>query len=341
MAVSGVVTYRPNRNEIIKGALRLCQAYDFENAAGPTANQITFAAEALNQMVKAWETAGLQLWEKRWAVVFPQPSQGVFALGSPGPAGDHACLTTPLGVGGFVQTTLSADAAAAATTISVESITSESTAGISAVTITDTYNIGIELDDGTLQWTTVSGAPAALVVTLATGLTSAASDGNNVFCYQTKLIRPLRITDGFVRNIPGANDTPCSLIPREWYNRFGYKASTGVPTQMYYDPQAFIGYLYIYPTFSVCDQVLYIEFQKPIDDFVNSTDDFDMPQEWAEALKFNLAMRIAPEYEISDKKFKQIVALAAASYDMIDNWDQENASVYMQANNAVSYPTRL
>lgn len=338
MATSGTVTYRPNRNEIIKGALRLVQAYDFENAAGPTTNQITFAAEALNQLVKAWEAVGLQLWEKRWAVVFPQPSQGVFALGSPGPAGDHATITTPLGVGGFVQTTLASDAAAAATTIVVDSVSSDSTAGIAAVSITNAYNIGIELDDGTLQWTTVNGAPAGTTVTLTAALTSAASDGNNVFCYQTKLIRPLRITDGFVRNIPGANDTPCSLIPREWYNRFGYKASTGVPTQMYYDAQSNIGYLYIYPTFSVVDQVLYIEFQKPIDDFTTSTDDFDMPQEWAEALKFNLALRLSPEYEVSEKKFKQIAALAKASYEMIYDWDQEIASAYMQPNNAVSYP---
>lgn len=339
MATSGVVTYRPNRNQLILGALRLCQAYDPENSAGPSATQISTAAEALNQMIKAWESAGLQLWENRWAVVFPQPGQAVFALGSPGPAGDHACLTTPLGVGGFVQTSLAADAASGATSIVVDSVTSAFTAGITAVTITTAYNIGVELDDGTLYWTTVNGAPSGTTVALTAGLTSAASEGNNVFCYQTKLIRPLRVTDGFVRNVAGANDTPCSLIPREWYNRFGYKASTGTPTQMYYDPQVFTGYLYLYPTFSVVDQVLYIQFQKPIDDFVNSTDDFDMPQEWAEAIRFGLAMRLALEYEVSDKKFKQIAALAEKFYDMIDNWDQENSSVFLQANNAVAYPT--
>lgn len=340
MATSGTVTFRTNRNEIILGALRMLSAYDIENSAGPTANQISMAAQALNLMVKQWEAKGLQLWERRWAVVFPQPEQGVFVLGSPGPAGDHATLTTPLGVGGYVQTTLSADAAAAATTIEVESTSSNSTAGISAVSITDTYNIGIELDSGSVQWTTVSGAPSGTTVTLATGLTGAASDGNNVFCYQTKLFRPLRVTDGFVRNTSGANDTPCQLISREEYNRFGYKASTGVPTQLYYDPQINVGYLYTYPTISTADQLLYLEIQKPIDDFSTSTDDYDLPQEWGLALKCNLAFWLTTEYEVSEQKYKQVKEQASVSYGVIDSWDQEPASMLLQPNTAIAYGSK-
>lgn len=338
MATSGTITFRTNRNEIIKGALRTLNAYDFENTAGPTANQITFAAEALNLLVKSWNARGLQLWERRYAVVFPQENQSVFALGSPGPAGDHACYTTPLGVGGFVDTELSAAASAAASTITVDSVSSTSTTGISAVSITSGYYIGIELDDGTIQWTTVNGAPSGTTVTLTTALTGAAASGNRVICYQTKLIRPLRISDAWIRQVNG-NDTPITPIPREHYNRFGLKNQTfSTPTQLYYDNQSNIGYVYLYPGFSTVDQTLYIEFQKPIDDFTNSTDDFDLPQEWGAVLKYNLALALAPEYEVPLEKFKQIQFLANQSLDEVGDSDQETTSMFIQPNSAMMMP---
>jgi len=55
MATSGTYTYRTDRDTIIKGALRLLNAYDPENTAGPSTNQITFGSEALNLLVKKWQ----------------------------------------------------------------------------------------------------------------------------------------------------------------------------------------------------------------------------------------------------------------------------------------------
>lgn len=331
MATSGTVTFRSTRNEIIFGALRLCQAYDPENASGPTATQISTAAEALNQLVKAWGANGLQLWERRYGVIFPQQNQGTFVLGSPGPGGDHACLSTPLN-GGFVLTSLASDAASGAVSIVVDSVTGQlNTVGNPGVTISNTYNIGIELDDGSLYWTTVSGAPSGTTVTLAVALTGAASSGNTVYCYQTKLIRPLRILDAFLRQVSGANDSPVKVISRDEYNRFGMKASAGTPVQLYYDPQVFSGQIQLYPTFTSVDQFLFIEFTKPIDDFVSSSDDFDLPQEWGMALKFNLALILAPEYEVPSEKFKQIGLLATASFEKVNGYDVESpASVRIQ-----------
>lgn len=330
MATSGTVTYRTNRDEIIKGALRLVGGYDPENSSTPSATQITIGAEALNLLVKHLETQGLHIWERRYAVVFPQPEQGVYVFGSPGPAGDHATFTTPLGYGGFVSTTLSSAAAAGAGSIVVTSASSDSTAGISAVSITNAYNIGIELDSGAVQWTTVNGAPVGTTVTLTAVLTGAAAAGNKVFCYQTKLVRPLQITDGFVRQISGGSDTPCSMIPRENYNRYGNKLAVGGgPTQLYYDPQTNAGHLYIYPTFTTADQLLYLEVQKPIEDFSASTDDHDLPQEWGLALKYNLALYLAPEYEVSEVKFKQITTLATVLLAQVSGWDQEQNSVFI------------
>lgn len=328
MASSGTVTYRANALVLIKASLRLCSAYDSEGSS-PSTQQIADALEALNMLVKGWESNGLQLWERKYGVIFPQQGQGLYVLGSPGPAGDHASLTTPLN-GGFVQTTLSTDAASGATAISVTSITGQlNTVGNPAVSITNGYYIGIQLDDGSTQWTTVNGAPSGLSVPLTIALTGAAASGNYVFCYQTKLVRPLRILSGFIRQAQQNNDTPMRLISKDEYNMFGMKSSTGTPVNFYYDAQVNSGNLYLYPCPSLATQLIFIEFQRPIDDFATSTDDFDLPQEWAEALKYNLAYRIAPEYEVTTTKYNQIKEQAKETFDMLNNWDQEIASVYL------------
>lgn len=328
MATSGTVTYRANALVIVNAALRLCGAYDSEGGSSST-QQKNDALEALNMLVKAWEANGLQLWERRWAVIFPQKNQGVYVLGSPGPAGDHATLTTPLN-GGFVQTTLSSAAADAATSIVVTSATGQlSTVGNTAVSITAGYYIGIQVDDGSTHWTTVSSV-SGTTIGLTDALDDSAESGNYVYCYQTKLIRPLRILDGFVRQAQQGNDSPMKPLSREEYNRFGLKSSAGSPVQYYYDQQANTGNLYVYPVPSLATQLIFLEIQRPIDDFSSTSDDFDLPQEWADALKYNLARRIAPEYEVSQYKYNQIKDLADETFALLNSWDQESASLLLQ-----------
>ncbi len=333
MTTSGTIVFRSTRDELIQGALRLCKAIDPENTGAtiPTAAQVTNAAEALNMMVKTWETEGLQLWERKYGVIFPQKAQQVYTLGSPGPGGDHACLSTPVGTG-YVKTTLTAAIAIAGTTAALTAISNTGTVGVPAITIATTWNIGIQQSDGTMHWTTVNGAPSGLNVTLTTGPTVACAVGATVFAYLTKLMRPLRILDGFVRQA-SLNDVPCLMIPRENYNRFGNKYSQGTSIQLYYDPQENTGHLYVYPTTQDVTQQIFIEFQKPIEDFAAAANDFDLPQEWGEALKFNLALRIAPEYGVKKDQYAMIKELATMSFAKLNAWDQENASVFIQPSN--------
>lgn len=337
MATSGTVTFRTNRDQIINGALRLVGAIDPENSSGPTTNQVTYAAEALNLMVKSWEAIGLQVWERKYGVIFPQQGQGIFVLGSPGPGGDHACLSTPMG-SGYVQTILTADASSGATTISVTSTSGLSTTGITATSITSGYNIGIQLGTGAIQWTTVNGAPSGTTVTLTAPLTADAVAGAYVYCYQTKLIRPLQILDAFIQQLSGdsnypslgGDQIPVRIISKDEYNRFGSKSSQGTPVQLAYDAQENSGNVYVYPTFLTVSTLLFIEFTKPIDDFTSATDDYDLPQEWGEALKFNLAYRIAPEYEVPKDKYGMIKEQALSLFEFVKSYDQENASLLIQ-----------
>lgn len=330
MATSGTVTFRSTRDTLINLALIKVNALDPENTSGATANQISNAALALNMMVKGWEAEGLQLWERKYGVIFLQPAQQFYVLGSPGPAGDHACLSTPLGTG-YIQTTLSATAAASASTVSVVAKATAGTVGVPAITADTTYTVGVVLNTGAIAWSTISNV-SSLVISLGTNLPSAATIGNTVFFYKTKLMRPLRILDGFVRQFAGS-DVPCRMISRDEYNRYGQKSSTGTPIQLYYDPQENSGNLYVYPASSDARSVLFIEFQKPIEDFTSSTDDFDLPQEWQEAIVFNLAWRLAVDYSVPKDKYLRIKEMALAFFMRLDGYDQEPASVFLQPSN--------
>src|SRR6185295_4401225 len=114
------------------------------------------------------------IWTTQEAILFPAVSRNLYYVGS---------TTTDRVAGPYVQTSLSADAASGASTITVDSV----------VGIATTYIIGVLLDDGTMQWTTVNGAPSGSTVTLTATLTGAASDGNSVFAYQSVLVRPLKV----------------------------------------------------------------------------------------------------------------------------------------------------
>jgi len=329
--VSGSVDFKITRDTLSTAALRLLGAIDPENSTSPTATQLSNAAEALNLLIKQWEYIGLELWERKYAALFPQYGQQSYVLGSPAAGGDHACLSSPLGTG-FVKTTLSSAMAAGATSATLTAISTTATAGTAAITIATTWYIGIQQDSGTIFWTTVNGALSGNTATLTSGITTAASAGQTVYAYATKLMRPLRVLDGFFRQ-SGGNDVPCLVIPRENYNRFGIKSSSGTSIQVYYDPGSISGTLYVYPTSSLTNGVLYLEITKPIDDMDSSTDDFDFPQEWLNALKFNLALMMAPEYEVSEAKYKQIQFLAMKSFEEVKAYDQEFASMYIQPSN--------
>lgn len=328
MATSGTYIYTITAANLILASLRLVNAYDPEDSNTSTANQQSNAAEALEMMLKAWGTKGLQLWERKYGAIFFQPGQAFYRLGGYGPAGDHACLTNPLG-SGFVATHATSGAASGASTIVLDSINSSYSEGVAVSTITSGWNIGIEKDSGGLQWTTVSGSLTGNSVPLTATLTDTVSAGASIYAYQTKMMKPLRIYDCFIRQVNG-NDSPVNTISRDTYNTFGQKSSQGTPVEIMVDQQRTYADIYFYPTPSNIDQYAYIELGAPIQDVSTTTNELDLPAEWIEAIKYNLALRIAPEYGLTEAKYKRIKELAMYTFNDLEGWDQENASVYFQ-----------
>lgn len=307
MARSGSYDFTRTRDQIIYGAMRLCGVKD----AGQTvsADELSDASEALEMMVKAWQAQGLHLWKQKEATLFVQPGTRSYTLG---PSGDNATQS-------YVETTLSADAVATDATISVTSDDG----------ISDADYIGIVLDGGTIQWTTVSGAPVGDAVTLADALTGDASSGNKVYAYTSKIQRPLRVLSIRRENNSGT-EIELELLSRNEYFELPNKSTRGTPTQAYYDPQLDGGTLYLWVTPDDVSAVFNFTYMESIQDFDEASNEADFPAEWLEALKYNLAVRLAPEYGIDFQSRSWLKAEAEQYLNAVTMWDNEPESFFFE-----------
>lgn len=313
MTTSGVSTFNLNRDQIIEEALVNIGQVDPEGQP-PTPHQITQGALRLNSLIKAWQVDGLQLWKRQLGVVFLQNAQGTYQLGANGGAGgDHATLAS-----GVIQSTTSLNSSSGSSTITVTS-----SAGM-----VSGYNIGIQLSTGFLQWTTINGAPSGNIVTLTNALTADVNTNAVVYVYQTKLSRPIRLLDGYMR-APAGNDTPIRILSFEEYNRFGIKTSVGFTTQCFLLPQIGFSTLSIYPVPNNVGNKLFVELHYPYEDFTEGTDTPDMPQEWLQALIWGLSRELALGYGITETRMAIVERNADMWHGFALGASQEN-SVYLQ-----------
>jgi hypothetical protein len=273
VSTSGTVTFSVNESDIISDALENIGYKDpAETISG---NDLVVARRKLNMIVKQWTSQndfapGLKMWTRRTAYLFLQDGQVQYALG---PSGDHATES-------YAHTTLTAAAAQGAGTITVGSVTG----------IATTYSIGVLLDSGAIQWTTVNGAPSGLVVTLTATLTGAASSGNAVFCYQTKMRRPFELLSGSRRDTSG-NDTPVDVhMSLAEYEAIYSKTSEGSPSRVYFEAQRTNAAAYLDCAPADCSEVIRLPYLSYIEDFTSTTNDADFPAEWARALTAQLSM---------------------------------------------------
>jgi hypothetical protein len=271
MATSGTVTYSVTEADIIKDAL--IEIGYLDPTETPTADDIVTARRKLNLIVKQWTSQldfapGLKMWTRRTGYLFLQEDQTKYSLG---PSGDHATET-------YVQTTLSTDEAIGSTSLSLTSTT-----GMSA-----SDNIGIVLDDGSIHWTTISGAPGA-PTTIATGLASAATSGNVVFAYTTKMRRPFELLSGVLRDADG-NDSPIDVnLSLQEYEAIYSKGSEGSPSRLYFEAQRTNAVAYIDCAPEDVTKVIRLPYLSYIEDFSAQANDADFPIEWARPLCLQLA----------------------------------------------------
>ena len=323
MALSGSQDFTVTRDDIIKMSLQHIGVIG--DGDTPTATQLTEGALYLNMLIKFWQSDDIQLWIRKTGYILPQTITSLPAKISLGAEGGHA-------TNAYNFTTTSAASSSGATTITVTSTTG----------ISNTYNIGVELSDGTMQWTTVSGAPAGQVVTLAVALTGNVASGASVYCYQTKILRPVRILEAFRRSssatLTSISDTKLTPLSGNEYFDLSSKGSTGIPTSWYYDEVLGLstslhpgnGDFYLWPLFSNGDSLIVIRYTKIFDDFDGATNNAEFPQMWFLPLMVGLAWLLAAKNGIPLNERKTLHEEAEMLRQQTKAFDEELGSLFIQ-----------
>lgn len=260
MATSGSVDFNATRNDIITEALELLGVLG--EGESPNADQITSSARTLNMMIKSWQNRCKGLHVMQDLYVFLDGTSQFFTMDG---STDHISSS-------YSKTSTTAAASSGASTLTVATITGFSNGDF----------IGVELDDGTRQWTTINGAPSGTTITLTATLTDDVASGNTVVAYTSKANNPYRIDGAYIQNISTPTtpvDTPIRIINRMDHVDLSNKTATGRPTQIYPDYQRTSTKLYVWPVADSVDHVLGLKAWRTIEDF-DADDDADFPAEW-------------------------------------------------------------
>lgn len=306
MTVSNLDTFNLTGNQIVTLALQHINVLAADEIIGPS--DLQFGLFHLNMMIKAWQNMGIHLWTQEEACVFLNVGQPSYAIGT-----DHACLFQ-----GFYNTTIASVIGIGQSIIPV----------ISTLGFLVGDQLGIQLDNGTRFWSTITMVNSLTTVTIASGLTGTAAIGNTVFDYTTTLPRPLKIHNIRRWDLLNQSEIEAQKLTRPEYFNLPQKLQTGLPINWYYDPQLGNGELYIYQPSSDINQVLRITATRAVSDFTNSNNTVDFPNEWTDCIVMNLAVRLSHPYgKAKGQEFDRLLAVAGKLEDAAKVWDIDTRSI--------------
>ena len=309
MTVSNSVDFIVSTKDIIQEAYELLGVV--AEGQSPTTAQTKSALRTLNMMTKTWQADGLNLFAVEEVFLFLRQNQRRYTLTS---------TSTDNFTSQFDETITTAASVLGATTITVADVS----------TIAENDFIGVKTDQGeVLHWTTVSGAPAGNVVTLADALPAAVSSGVTVYSYTTKANRPMKVLEGYTVRFSNAGngvDVPVGIIGRVDYGELANKDASGVVNQIYQDPQVGSFGLNVWPVTDSERDYLRLFVQRTLSDFDCLPNTPDYPQEWYLPLAYNLAAMLGPKFGTPARTYNIIRQNAAALYITAQDFDEENES---------------
>ena len=146
--------------------------------------------------------------------------------------------------------------------------------------------------------------------------------------------KPMRVIEARRKVTSSSIETPLMEWARQTYIEQPNKTISSIPTAFYYEPQRDAGTLYLWPTPSAATasaMTVELTYLRRMDDFDASNNDPDLPQEWLEALVWNLANRLEPEYPVNDPRLAQKIEMRAEMMlAEIEAFDTEPASLFLQ-----------
>lgn len=268
--------------------------------------------DALNLMIKSWSAQGLHLWAKDEGILFLDVGKTDFLLG---PSGDEACQFDD-----FIGTTTT-----------TAKVTNDTVIDLALTTnMVEGDTIGIELDDNTRHWTTISLINSSIQVTISLGLPSNAKSGSTVFTFTNLIQRPNRILSCRRKAFSQDNEIPVLTWSRDQYFNQVNKNSQGTVVNCYYSPQLTNGRMYVWQTANSVNNLLRFTFERPLQDISIGDNTLDFPPEWLEAVIYGIAFRLVDDYNVPLAKADRIGQKANEFLEDLLGWDEEMESLNLQ-----------
>ena len=292
--------YAKTAGDLIRDALR---AATISGISLPVQSEDFAQGEsALNDILMSLQTEQIHVWAQTEALIPLNPDQTKYVFGT-----DHVFTN-------YVYTT--ADAAiATATSLTVVSTTGMTTGDF----------IGVELADGTRQWTTLT-VTGATTLTLAAALTGDVDDLSSVYTYTTATDQPVRIDSVRYADAYTSDEISTSMVARDEYFNQPSKTTSGAVNTWYFQRNLDFGHLYVWPIADNCKRLLRITFIKPQYIPEDQSEDVLIPPEWYVALKFKLAADLAMSYGVDANRQMMLEQKAAIYLQKAISSDDDGAS---------------
>lgn len=131
-------------------------------------------------------------------------------------------------------------------------------------------------------------------------------------------VRPVSIRGAW------CSDWPVRVIDEDQYRQVRMTGTSGTVESVWYSPEYPLGKLYPWPQGG---SLLYLDSLKPLTDPTAITSSIAFPPEYDDAIKYNLAVRLGPEYEKEPSATVQALAVSTLHALEIRNFAQQINSI--------------
>lgn len=193
--------------------------------------------------------------------------------------------------------------------------------------------IGITLDDGSIQWTTVSSINTVIpTVTVSDALTGDAGQSNQIFNYRETLRQISRIHQMWRRD-NYVNDVPITQIGQQEYDVLPFKTtSPGLPSQWYYHRAIPKGVLYLWTVPINSTYIIGFWYESKLGQMKNPTDVMDLDQFYYPAFTYLIALRACDAFASSSEMKASIKSTFDELMAQALSYDDEGSPVKISPN---------
>jgi hypothetical protein len=142
---------------------------------------------------------------------------------------------------------------------------------------------------------------------------------------------PLKMLQAYRSDSGASTRIPIEIVSDYNFNLYPSNSS-GFPIQLSYQPKVNLGTIKLWPTpdATAATSTITIVYQRPTEYMSTSTDTLDVPEEWTNAIIYNLATRLAPEWGVPLPDRDHLKKEAKEMLDRALEFGQEDGSLFFQ-----------